>query len=149
MQISTAWETNNTYEWQLLFRHWSYFYNAVYRWKKSGLIRDIRSSHLHIFTSSRRGHPTTVFCKISVRSSKYCLEFSITWGRLKISWRPLHSCTIFEAQLINSLRFSEVEFFTFHSPGYPIFRRKEERKIVGFKNVMERGIRKILSFVIR
>ena len=24
-----------------------------------------------------RGHPTTVFCKISVRRSKYCLEFSI------------------------------------------------------------------------
>ena len=22
-----------------------------------------------------QGHPTTVFCKISVRTSKYCLEF--------------------------------------------------------------------------
>ena len=32
-----------------------------------------------------QGHPTTVFCKISVWRSKYCLEFSITWGRLKIS----------------------------------------------------------------
>ena len=29
-----------------------------------------------------QGHPTTVFCKISVRRSKYYLEFSITWGRL-------------------------------------------------------------------
>ena len=63
-----------------------------------------------------RGHPTTVFCKISVRRAKYCLEFSITWGRIKISiwpfpraenqgkqasarremW-PFHSCLIFEA----------------------------------------------------
>ena len=25
-----------------------------------------------------QGHPTTVFCKISVRRSKYCLEFSVT-----------------------------------------------------------------------
>ena len=53
--------------------------------------------------------PTTVFCKISVRRSKYCLELSITWGRLKIcTWWQFHSCTIFEAYLINSLRFSEV-----------------------------------------
>ena len=55
-----------------------------------------------------QGHPTTVCCKISVRRSKYCLKFSITWGRLKISRWLLHSCTIFEAFLTNSLRFSEV-----------------------------------------
>ena len=55
-----------------------------------------------------QGHPTTVFCKISVRRSKYCLEFSITWGRIKISRLPFHSCTIFKAYLTNSLRFSEV-----------------------------------------
>ena len=65
-----------------------------------------------------QGNPTTVFCKISVWRSKYCLEFSITWGRLKISWRPLHSRTIFEAQVINSLRFLDFfSFFTLHSPG--------------------------------
>ena len=55
-----------------------------------------------------QGHPTTVFCEISVWRSKYCLEFSITWGRLKISGWMFHSCTIFEAYLINSLWFSEV-----------------------------------------
>ena len=62
-----------------------------------------------VFHSSGQGHPTTVFCKISVRRSKFCLEFSFTW--LKISRWPFHSCTIFEAHLIlliNSLRFSEV-----------------------------------------
>ena len=32
-----------------------------------------------------QGHPTTVFSEISVRRSKNCLEFSIAWGRLKIS----------------------------------------------------------------
>ena len=57
---------------------------------------------------SEQGHPTMVSCKISVRRSKYCLEFSITWGRLKISKWSFHSCTIFEAYSINSLRFSEV-----------------------------------------
>ena len=29
-----------------------------------------------------QGHPTTVVCEISVRRSKYCLEFSFAWGRL-------------------------------------------------------------------
>ena len=37
-----------------------------------------------------QGHPTTVFCKISVQSSKYSLEFSITWGRLFLDDRPIH-----------------------------------------------------------
>ena len=35
------------------------------------------------FHSSGQGHSTTVFCKISVRRSKFRLEFSFTW--LKIS----------------------------------------------------------------
>ena len=42
----------------------------------------------------------------SVRRSKNCQEFSIAWGRLKISRWPFHSCTIFVIYLINSLRFS-------------------------------------------
>ena len=28
-------------------------------------------------------HPMTVFCKISFRTNKYCLEFSINWGKQK------------------------------------------------------------------
>ena len=57
-----------------------------------------------------QGHPTSVgvFCKISVRRSKYCLEFSIIWGRLKISRWSFHLCKIFDAYLKNSLWFSEV-----------------------------------------
>ena len=55
-----------------------------------------------------QGHPITVFCEISGRSSKNCLEFSIAWGRLKLSRWTFHSCAIFEAYLINSLWFSEV-----------------------------------------
>ena len=54
-----------------------------------------------------QGYPMTVFCQISVRRSKNCLEFSIAWGRIKISRWPFHSCTIFKAYLINSLRFSQ------------------------------------------
>ena len=61
-----------------------------------------------------QGHPTTVICEISVRRSKYCLEFSISWGQLKISRWPFHSHTIFEACVINSVRFSEVWFFILH-----------------------------------
>ena len=57
----------------------------------------------------KNGHPTTVFCKLSVRGSKYCLgEFSITWGGLIISRWPFHSGTILEAYQINPLRFSEL-----------------------------------------
>ena len=62
-----------------------------------------------VFHSSGQEHPTTVFCKISVWRSKFCLEFSFTW--LKIFRWPFHSCKIFEAHLIlliNSLWFSEV-----------------------------------------
>ena len=50
---------------------------------------------------SHQGHPTAVFCKISVRRSKY-LEY---WGRLQMSRWLLHWCTSFEAYLINSLPF--------------------------------------------
>ena len=56
------------------------------------------------------GHPTTVFCKISVLRSKYCLQFSISWEQLKNSKWPFRLCTIFEPYLINSLRFSEFNF---------------------------------------
>ena len=51
-----------------------------------------------------QGHPTSVFCKISVRRSRYCLEFSIIWGRLKTSRWSFHLCKIFDAYLTNSLR---------------------------------------------
>ena len=44
--------------------------------KKCAAIRPIVVFH-------NSGHQTTVFCKISVRRSKFCLEFSFTW--LKIS----------------------------------------------------------------
>ena len=42
-----------------------------------------------------QGHPTSVFCKISIRRSKYCLEFCITWERLKISRWSFLSCKTF------------------------------------------------------
>ena len=41
--------------------------------------------------------------------SKYSLEFSIAWGRLKICRWSFRSCTTFDAYLINSPRFSEVK----------------------------------------
>ena len=47
--------------------------------------------------SFQSGAPKTVFCKISVRGSKYRLEFSIAWERLNIYKRAFQSGTIFEA----------------------------------------------------
>ena len=48
---------------------------------------------------SEKGHPTTVFCKISVRRSKNRLKLSIPCGRLRISTWPFHSFTIFKTYL--------------------------------------------------
>ena len=45
--------------------------------------------------------------------------------------------------------FRKLKFFTFYSLCYAYFRRKRKPKIFGFKNVMERGIRNILTFVKR
>ena len=67
-----------------------------------------------------QGHPTTVFCKISVRRSKNGLEFSITRGRLTISRWPFHSCTIFEVYLSLIFRIPIPRFSTLRavvSPG--------------------------------
>ena len=85
-------------------------------------------------------YPMTVFCKMSVLRSKYCLKFYITWERLKLSRWLSHSCPSFEAYLIKSRLFSEVKFSTFHLPGLAIFDSEK-------KNAMKRGIRKILTFV--
>ena len=64
-----------------------------------------------------QGYPKTIFSEISVRRGKNCLEFSIAWGRLKISRWLFHSCTIFKAYLIKSLRLCQDGFlvisFTF------------------------------------
>ena len=81
----------------------------------------------HQYRKTTQGHPTTVFCKISVRRSKYCLA-SFAWGRLKISRWTFHLCTAFEAYLINSLRFSKVWFFIFYWPVYTTFCRKGNLK---------------------
>ena len=94
-----------------------------------------------------QGHPTTVFCEIYVRRSKYCLEIFVTWGRVKISRWPYDSCTIFEAYLINSLRFSDVYFLHFTSQVRLFFVEKRKPKIFGLKNAMKREIKKFLTFV--
>ena len=69
---------------------------------------------------------------------------------MKISRRPFHSCTIFEAHLINFLYdFLKLYFPHFNPQARLVFVEKRKPKIFGFKNVMERENRKILSFVIR
>ena len=71
----------------------------------------ISSFEKYIEICEYQGHPTTVLCKLSFRRRKYHPGFSITRGRLKIARWP------FKAYLINFLQFSEVWFFTFHTPG--------------------------------
>ena len=68
-----------------------------------------RSYRLRMTIKNKQGHPTTAFCKISVRRSKFYPEFFITWGRQKsFRWPSFRTCTISGAYLINSVRFSEV-----------------------------------------
>ena len=86
------------------------FYGYFCHQGKLSVIDDYDSTDWNIKITAqtmkrRQGHPMTVFSEISVWRSKYCLEFFITWGRLKISWWPFHSCTIFQAYVINPLRF--------------------------------------------
>ena len=104
--------------------------------------------------NQKDAQPRTVFCKISVRKSKYCLEFSITWERLKISSdRAFHLWTIFEVYLINFLTIFWSLIFHISLPRIDFFRKKKENlklsdsKII--KTVVERGIRKILTFITR
>ena len=55
----------------------------------------------------------------------------------------------FEAYIINSLRFSESLILHISLSGLGYFSDKKLiLKICGFKNVIERGIRKLLTFVI-
>ena len=94
-----------------------------------------------------KGNPTMIFCKIAVRRSKYCLEFSITWGRLKISRWSFHLRTIFDTLI-------PYDFLKFNFPTLLprlglFFLQNRKPKIFGFENVMERGTRKILTFTMR
>ena len=54
----------------------------------------------------KTGAPKDFFCKISVRRNKCWLEFSITWGQLKISRWSFHSCTYNLRSLCNKFRTS-------------------------------------------
>ena len=62
--------------------------------------------------ASARGTQQQLFPVKCVRRSKYYLEFSITWGRLKSSRWPFHFCRIFEAYLITEIPF-ELNKFNF------------------------------------
>ena len=97
----------------------------------------LASEHLHGFHKELQqliktifqGHPSTVFCKISVRISKYRLKFSTAPERLNTSRKPLHSTRIFEGFVSTSLVFSEVVFLTFISPNSTIVCKKVPLRI--------------------
>ena len=73
-----------------------------------------------------QGRPKAVFCKITLRRSKGCLEFSIAWGRLRISKWPFYSCKIFVAYLINPLQFFRRLFFCISLLRLSYFSQKKE-----------------------
>ena len=117
---------------------------------KRPIHRGIKHSWFHAtvtgFCSGHQGHPMTVFHKMSVRRGRWrCLGFSISWEQLKISRWPFHSgnfwslsnkCRTIFLSLIFHISLPRLGYF---SAG------KRKPKIWGF---MERGIRKILTFVI-
>ena len=70
------------------------------------------------FIEILKEHPTTMFCKISVRRSKNSLEFSIA-KHFKITLPFTYN--FWSINLINSLRFSKVQFFAFQSPSLGYF----------------------------
>ena len=105
-------------------------------------------------TFIRQGHPMTVFCKISVRRSKYCLEFSVTWGRLKVcrwplrSWISIYPFMVFEACLIWFPMIFSSLIFSFHFPSWEIFRRKKEAKHFQIqKSGWERNLKPFVSLL--
>ena len=97
----------------------------------------------------QQGHPTTIFCIISVRKQKLSRLFYY----LRTAENFLLECSIHRFNFRSlSKQFPTIFWsliFTFYSPCQANFRRKSKPKIFAFKNVMNRGIRKILSFVKR
>ena len=102
--------------------------------------------------AAEAGAPNDCFLQISVRKSKYCLEFSITWGRIKISRDHVPFMSNF-GTLSNKFPYDFLKFdFSHFTPQDRHFFswKKEtlklsESKVI--KNVIERGIRKILTFI--
>ena len=83
-------------------------------------------------------HWTTVFCILSARRSKYCLQISTARERLELNSDEFHSFSIFEVYLLSSIRFWEAWCCTFDSPTSAIIRKlKRNPKITGFENVTE------------
>ena len=91
-------------------------------------------SPLTTFILSFQEQPTTVFSKISVRRSKYCLEFSINWGRLKVSrWPfPIHG-QFLKLILLFSYAFLKFNFLHFTSQVRLIFVQKGNLKFTDSK----------------
>ena len=91
----------------------------------------------------KQGHPTTVFFKISVRRNKYCQlkNFLLLWGRLKSSWWPFHSCTIFEGVMIH-YDFLKFNFSHFIPKVSLFFVEKRKTIIFGFKIARREGTEK-------
>ena len=62
---------------------------------------------------------------------------------------PFHSCTNFEAYVVNSLRLSDfINFSHFTAQVRLFFVQKRKPNILGFRNVKERRMGKIITFVI-
>ena len=95
-----------------------------------------------------QGHPTTFFCKITVRRSKYYLEYSSTWGWLKSSRWPFHLSRIFEANLITEILF-EFSSLIFHIslPRLAYFSWKKANLKFSHSKIWWREIRHFSQFV--
>ena len=111
----------------------------VQEWVTSG-IESRLFTNVTVAFHNDQGHPTTAFCKISVRRSKNCPNVFIPCGKIIIFRWPFHSSTIlFCGSLPNNfLRFSEVEFSHFSTYLKLFsFRRKRKPKIFVFENLID------------
>ena len=86
---------------------------------EKGFFYKIRCGVLEQRACIYSGAPNDCFLWNICSQKQNCLEFSIAWGRLKISRWPFHSCTIFEAYLIKSPPLSQDgDFIYFFLSGF-------------------------------
>ena len=111
---------------KMFYLLFSQFLNTLFIWY-------VRSHGSHSARGTQR--------LLSVRRSKYCLEFSIAWERLKIS-------VTVPFMYKNSWNFLKFNFSDFTLPIRLFFAKKRKPKIFGFEMVKETRIRKNVSSVL-
>ena len=114
---------------------------------KVALLHHFPRPHLTHVQTILHGHPTTVKYLNSEKQRLPRIFYYL--DQLKMSGWRFHSRTIFEAYLINFVRFSEVYFFSHFTPLARLsFVAKRNLKFSESK-IWRRGVKKIFIFLLR